>query len=100
MATMEAAAVAATTTDVAQPMDEQAGPFPVEKLQVRRDEDLGGRARRRRGEHAHAQGEGPPPGRPFRPPAPPFPPSTAEDEPLPTYLGRHNLVQGEAWSDF
>lgn len=35
MATMEAAAtVAATTTDVAHPMDEQAGPFPVEKLQV------------------------------------------------------------------
>jgi len=35
MATMEAAAaVAATTTDLA-PMDEQAGPFPVEKLQVR-----------------------------------------------------------------
>ena len=38
MATMEAAAaaatVAATTTEVAHPMDEQAGPFPIEKLQV------------------------------------------------------------------
>ena len=61
MATMEAAAaaatVAATTTEVAHPMDEQAGPFPIEKLQVSAAKGGGGRARE---EPAHAQGESAP----------------------------------------
>jgi len=35
MATMEAAAVTTADNEVSHPMDEQAGPFPVEKLQVR-----------------------------------------------------------------
>ena len=63
MATMEAAAaaatVAATTTEVAHPMDEQAGPFPIEKLQVSAANGGGGGGGREK-EPAHAQGESAP----------------------------------------
>ena len=62
MATMEAAAaaatVAATTTEVAHPMDEQAGPFPIEKLQVSAANGGGGAGREK--EPAHARGESAP----------------------------------------
>ena len=64
MATMEAAAaaatVAATTTEVAHPMDEQAGPFPIEKLQVSAATGGGGGGGGREKEPAHAQGESAP----------------------------------------
>ena len=43
MAAMEAAVAATTATEVAHPMEEQAGPFPIEKLQVREErESFGG----------------------------------------------------------
>ena len=77
MATMEAAAaaatVAATTTEVAHPMDEQAGPFPIEKLQVSAANGGGGRGERR---SPRMRGGSPRPARcactPV--PAPPYPP--------------------------
>jgi hypothetical protein len=93
MATMEAAAVADPITDVAHPMDEQAGPFPIDKLQVRgrskRELRVG---REKSGRHAGATYTA------ARPLPLLFSPDMVEEGQRPTSVGgQHPVLGAGAW---